>query len=199
MARLDFKRGRFSVDYETNEAMGGLRGLQAGYGDRFDYYRFDRQDSVTDDIYDEAAGTGRAYTYVPDVPALWVVHTEGAREDRETGWYYNDEIHITASFDQLAKIGFERMDLQTASYLKDRIVYDGKVFSVRNVQVLGQIQRRDMVVTIDATQVKPDEMAADFQFARFAHPDENAGMAHDSAGQTTSGAAPAPFIDGGTP
>jgi hypothetical protein len=38
------------------------------------------------------------------------------------------------------------------------------------VQVLGQIQQRDIIVAIDATQVKPDELVNDIQFAQYAVP-----------------------------
>lgn len=192
MARLDRKIGRFSVDYETNEIMAGIRGWVEGFGDFFDYYRFDRQDSVSDDVYDEGTGIGKRYLLTPMVPAIHVVHREGGTEDVDTGWYYNDDLHITASYDMLAKIGLKKMDLDTGSYLKDRIQYDGKIFRVTSISVLGQVQRRDIIVTFDATQVKPDELVDDAQFVRWSTfpPPEILGGPSPS---------PVPFIDGGTP
>lgn len=172
MSRMDNKVGRFSVDYETNELMAALRGWQEANGDHLDYYRFDKVDSVEDDIYDSGAGVGKVYLLIPSVPVLHVVHTEGMNEDQNTGWYYNDDLHVTASYDMLAKIGFANFDLQTGSYLKDRIQYDDKIFRVTKIQVLGQVQRRDTIVTMEATQVKWDELVDDAQFARWATPDQ---------------------------
>lgn len=56
------------------------------------------------------------------------------------------------------------LDIDTAVFLNDRIVYDSKVFRVAAIEVLGQIQRRDIVVGIDATQIKPDQLVNDPQF-----------------------------------
>jgi hypothetical protein len=64
------------------------------------------------------------------------------------------------------------MDLNTQNYLKDRFVYDTKVFRVTSVQVLGQIKQKDIIVSIDATQVKPDEMVNDLQFAQYVTPND---------------------------
>lgn len=171
MARTDAKVGRFSVDYETNEINAAIRGWVGVNGDHLDYYRYDKADSIEDDIYDEGSGVGKEYLLIPSVPVLHVVHTEGTDEDLDTGWYYNDLLHVTASVDMLRHIGYQDLDLQTGSFLKDRIQYDDKIFRVTGIKVLGQVQRRDIIVTMDATQVKWDELVDDAQFARWATPD----------------------------
>jgi hypothetical protein len=75
---------------------------------------------------------------------------------------------VTLSFDQIKKMGLDKMDLNTGNYLKDRFVYDTKVFRVTRIEIMGQIQQKDIIVSIDATQVKPDEMVNDIQFAQYA-------------------------------
>jgi len=35
------------------------------------------------------------------------------------------------------------------------------------INVLGQIQRRDLIVSIEATQVRGDELVNDAQFAKY--------------------------------
>lgn len=169
IGRIGWKGGRFNVDYETSEIYRGLRDWQRWTGDKVNYFRFAYDQSSVDPVYGEASSTnGRVYFGPNLIPALHVIHVEGENQNTENGFYFNDEAHITLSFDQLKRTGLERMDLDTQNYLKDRFVYDTKVFRVTNVQILGQIQQKDIIVSIDGTQVKPDEMVNDIQFAQYA-------------------------------
>lgn len=171
--RAGWKGGRFSVDYETASIYGGLRDWQRWTGDKIYYYRFAYDQSSVDPVYGEAdAPLGRIYFEQGLIPALHVIHIEGDNDNSEDGFYYNDRAHVTMSFDQLKKLGLNRMDINTQNYLKDRFVYDSKVFRVTSFQILGQIQQKDIIVAIDATQVKPDELANDIQFAQFAIPND---------------------------
>lgn len=170
MGRLDFESGRFTADYETNEIHGATRGWQSEFGDQILYYRYWGEQSEVHDIWTEPTGVGRVWHPPHEVPVLHATHVEGRVEDRAQGLYYNDDLYVTASYDQLRKIGFTEMDLTHQSYLRDRIVYDFRVFRVTRIQVLGQIQRRDAVVSIEGTQVKPDEMLNDEGFEAFANP-----------------------------
>ena len=170
MGRLDFGSGRFDADYETNNIHEALRGWQSEFGDNVLYYRFWGEESQIHDIWDEATGGGRVWHPPSEIEVLHVTHVEGGSEDREQGQYYNDTIYITASFEQLRRLGMEEMDMQHQTYLRDRIVYDFRVFRVTRLQITGQIQRRDAIVSIEGTQVKPDEMLNDRGFEQFANP-----------------------------
>lgn len=173
MGRIGWKGGRFSVDWETSEIYKGLRDWQRWTGDEVAYFRFAYDQSTVDPVYGEAAGPlGRVYFGPNIIPALHVIHIEGDNDNTVNGFYYNDRAHVTLSFDQLKRAGLDKMDLNTQNYLKDRFVYDTKVFRVTSVQILGQIQKRDIIVAIDATQVKPDEMVNDLQFAQYATPND---------------------------
>lgn len=173
MGRIGWKGGRFSVDWETSEIYKGLRDWQRWTGDSVYYYRFAYDQSSVDPVYGEAdSANGRVYFGPNLIPALHVIHFEGDNDNTLEGFYYNDRAHVTLSFDQLKRTGLDRMDLNTQNYLKDRFVYDTKVFRVTSVQILGQIQQKDIIVAIDATQVKPDEMVNDLQFAQYATPND---------------------------
>lgn len=173
MGRIGWKGGRFSVDFETSEIYRGLRDWQRWTGDEVYWYHFAYDQSSIDPVYGEAAGPmGRVYFGPNILPALHVIHIEGENDNTEKGFYYNDRAHITLSFDQLKRTGLDKMDLNTQNYLKDRFVYDTKVFRVTSVQILGQLQQKDIIVAIDATQVKPDEMVNDVQFAQYATPND---------------------------
>jgi hypothetical protein len=165
MARLDWKRGRFSLTYEQDQMDAALRGRQDEIGDSVNWYRFDKADSVMDDIYDEGVGIGRVYKGPFPVPMMHVVHDEGPNENGDGGFYYNDSVHATASFDQLRRrAGFQFVDIDHQLYLKDRLVYDDRVFRITRLSIIGQVNRRDVIVSIDATQVKSEELVNDAQF-----------------------------------
>jgi hypothetical protein len=169
MGRIGWKGGRFSVDFETSEIYRGLRDWQRWTGDQIYYYRFAYDQSTKDPTYGEATGPlGRVYFGPNNIPALHVIHVEGENENTEYGFYSNDRAHVTLSFDQLKRLGMNKMDLNTANYLKDRFVYDTKVFRVTSVQITGQIQQKDIIISIEATQVKPSELVNDVQFAQYA-------------------------------
>lgn len=169
MGRLDWKRGRFNTDtWETKEINGALRGYQSTQVyDEVEYYRFSHRLSEMGDIYDEGVGVGKVFRLPVTVPVLHVNHEEGVNENTDEGFYFNDDLYVTASFDQLYRTGLVFQDIHTQKYLKDRIVYDTRVFRVTNMSILGQVRERDVIVAIRATQVKPDELVNDPQFQDF--------------------------------
>lgn len=176
---MGWKGGRFNVDYETAEIYEGLRDWQRWTGDKLNYFKFIYDQSDVDPVYGEAEGpNGRIYFGPTSIPALHVIHIEGDNQNREEGFYYNDEVHATLSYDQINRLGIGRGNLatQTQTYLKDRVEYRGKVYRVTNVQILGQIQRKPIVITIDATQLRPEELVNDIQFAQYVNVDQLTGV-----------------------
>lgn len=168
MSRMDYKRGRFNPDYETDKILGALDGFQVVDGDWADYYRFDPTLSQMDTVYDEPTGNGLVFAPAVRIQAIHVEHVEGANEDSENGFYYNDDAALIVAFDKVLQAGMDYADIMTGNYLKDRVVYDRKVFRVRQISVRGQMQKRDIIVAISTTQVKPDELVWDAQFAEWA-------------------------------
>jgi len=169
VGRLDFKRGRFTIGAETRSIEKGLRGYQGIAGDQILYYRFHRELSVEDPVYDEGASVGRVFHGPFSVPVLHVVHRQGDdRAGGTQGFYTVDSLQVTAGFRQLARVGLSRTDVRTNGYLRDRIVYDEKVWAITQMLALGQVRRADLVVAISATQMKADELVDDAQFAAYA-------------------------------
>lgn len=167
MSRLDWKRGRFSADLETDRIFKGLRGWRDVNGDWLNYYRFDSAATQLDPIYGEAIGTGRMYKSPVRMPCLHVTHLRGANENGTAGFYTNDDLDATIAFDLFLQMGMSYADIDTQNYLKDRVLYDTKVFRVTNIAVRGQIQERDIIVGLTATQCKPDELVDDQQFKQW--------------------------------
>lgn len=168
MSRIDWKRGRWGAEVETQQIGDALRGYQPAFGDQINYYRFDFTNSVKHNVYDESSGAGRVFKGPIEVPALRVTHTFGGDMLEETGFYTNDQIQVTAGFRQLARTGLTHADLRNGRYLRDRLAYDDKLFRVLGMAIEGQIVRTDIIVTITATQLKPDEIADDAAFSAYA-------------------------------
>lgn len=169
MGRLDWKQGRFDNKYEVAGIENALRGFQGSQiEDSVDYFRFDRTNSQMDDVYNEGYGTGLVFHPSVNIPALHVTHNEGGRTSQEEGFYWNDDLYVTTSYDIFTRTGLTNADVHHERYLKDRILYDNLIFRVNSIQILGQVDRRDVIVSIEATQVKPDEMSNDPQFAAYA-------------------------------
>jgi hypothetical protein len=165
MGRMDWKAGRFSADNETDRMFKGLRGWRDVNGDWLNYYRYDAVNTVSN-IYGEAIG-GRKYLAPVRVPCLHVTHMEGGNDNAAYGFYQNDDLDATIAFDLFIQMGMTYADIETENYLKDRVLYERKVFRVTQLAVRGQIQRRDIIVGLTATQCKPDELVVDPIFAQW--------------------------------
>jgi hypothetical protein len=168
MARSDAKKGRFNADSETTRIFHGISGYQNIYGDYLSYFRLSRGLSDTDPVYGEATGGGRVYTGPYRIPATHVTHIEGQNEYGDKGFYYSDSLSAQISFSSFIACGMTFADIETGNYLNDRVVYDRKLFRVTDLAIRGQIQERDIMVGLDAQQLKPGEVADDPQFAAYA-------------------------------
>lgn len=171
MGRLDWKRGRFNTDFEVGQIEGAIRGYQGSQiQDSVEYFRFHRADSQSGDVYDEGYGVGLVFHPSVNLPALHVTHTEGGQQSGEdnSGFYFGDTIYVTTSFQIFNRTGLTQADVHHERYLKDRVLYDGLIFRVETINILGQVNEQDTVVSFEGTQIKPDEMSNDPQFAEYA-------------------------------
>lgn len=167
MSRLDWKKGRWTASQETDQIFEGMRGWRDVSGDWLDYYRYDPSKTEIDPIYDEAIGLGRAYFPAVRIPCLHVTHIEGENENGTSGFYYNDTLSASIAFDQFVGVGMNFADIRTGDYINDRVYYDQKIFRVVQLSIRGQIQQRDIIVGMDATQMKPDELVDDQLFRQW--------------------------------
>lgn len=177
MARVDHKRGRLNTDQATDKILSAMRGYAENQGDWLTYYRFDELHTVVDDVYDEAIGDGLLFLPPVRMQCLHVTHVEGGNENSDRGFYYNDDLDARIGFDLFLQAGMTMADIATGDYLKDRVLYDRKLFRVTQLAVEGQVQERDLIVGLSATQLKPDELVNDVQFAAW-----SLGGANDTIG-----------------
>lgn len=167
MSRLDWKRGRWSADTETDREYKAMRGWRDVLGDFIDYYQFNSDATVLDPIYDEATGQGRVYFPRVRIPVLHVVLIVGDNENTDMGFYFNDTLEISCAFDQFMGVVANHPDILTGDFLKDRIYYNQKIFRVIQIEPRGKIQERPTIMAISATQLKPDELVDDQIFAQW--------------------------------
>jgi hypothetical protein len=165
MARIDTKHGRQNNDQATDKILQAMRGYAENNGDWITYYRFNDAATVMDPVYDEAIGQGLVYSPPVRVQCVHVIHVEGGNENGDKGFYYNDDLDATIAFDLFLEAGMTMADIQTGNYDVDRLLYDRKLFRVTQLSVEGQIQERDIIIGLSATQLKPDELVNDVQFA----------------------------------
>lgn len=167
MGRLDWKKGRFTSDQETDRIYKAMRGWRDVSGDWVDYYKFNASATLIGDIYDEATGTGRVYSARIRVPVLHATIIPGDNQNGDMGFYYNDALQIIVAFDQFTGVGMDYADVLQGNYLKDRIYYNQKVFRVLSMTPAGKIQERPTMIEINATQLRPDELIDDQEFAQW--------------------------------
>lgn len=167
-SRLDWKRGRWNVNAETTLIHRALRGWQRAVGDRVTYWRWQYNPSEMHAVYDEGTGVGRIFSGPWQLPVLHADHGEaGNSQPRDSGLSVTDRLEITAEFDQLTRVGLTDLDIRHGAYQRDRVAYDGLLYAVQHVDILGQIRRRDMIVRISCVQIRDDELVDDAQFADY--------------------------------
>jgi hypothetical protein len=167
VARIDWKRGRWGAEIETQQIADALHGYQPAFGDQVSYFRFDLSHSVKHNVYDEATSTGRAFKGPVEVPVLHVIHEFGGDTLNEAGFYTNDELQVTCGFRQLGRTGLTHADLRNGRYLRDRIAYDDKLYRILEMDIRGQLVRSDIVVGIRGVQLKSDEIVDDGMFRQY--------------------------------
>lgn len=164
-SRLDWKRGRFNVNTETTLIHRALRGYQRQVGDIMTYWRFDYNSSQMHPVYDEASGPGRVYYGPWQIPVIHVNHGEaGDTNPRDSGLYVRDTLFIIAEFSQISRAGLTDADIKHGAYQRDRVAYNNSLFAVSHMDILGQIRRRDIIVSLTCEQLRDDELVDDPQF-----------------------------------
>lgn len=146
-----------------------MRGWRDTWGDEIDYWHLDPGASGFDDVFLEAIDQGRVYTGPTRLPVMHVTHMRGENENGQFGFYYNDTLTFQVAFDLFVQSGMSLADIDTGEYENDRVTYDQKAFRVIKLSVEGKIQRRPTMISIECTQLKPDELRDDQWWSMYAN------------------------------
>lgn len=151
----------FSPKFEVNSIHHGIeRDLQQFSGTRIQWYLFDPATTTSDDIYDWGYGTGWNPNPI-EVDVVDAIRVEGPEQVYEQGLYTRDRLTVVVSWRELERRDLQELATNVEPHLKDRFVYDNWVFTPLDIQVAGQVREWNTIVSINAVEVRPDELVND--------------------------------------
>lgn len=156
---------RFSVESELSRIDTGLvSDAQKEWGVSVEWFRFDEDATVVDDLYD--VGATRRWQAPLRIPALWVIRDEGRDTYDQDGLYVTETLQIALSKsvlrDKLHWVSLEQMILD---HLRDRLRFEGVVYTIVSFQPMGQLLNRDTIIGVTANKVRSDQYMWDPDFA----------------------------------
>lgn len=155
---------RFTVQGELNRIDKGLRrDAQHDWGTEVQWWRYDPESEVHD-TYD--VGSPRQWRPYVIVPVLSAIALEGRDTHDDLGLYTSETIEVVVTKQQLRDYLYwhgmlNREGLQ--SFLRDRIGYEDRVYTITSAQLEGQLHQRDTIVAISGKEVRSDEQLLDEQ------------------------------------
>jgi hypothetical protein len=160
----------FGVRFEQESIDAGLAAQQEETGTTLFWWFFNPHASRVDPVYDEGSmASGLRWQGPYPIAAYSATRTEGAKQMTDEGFYTVDTITVWLSYRQAANHGLLPEADRTNQHLKDRFVWDGKVWSPENIvsrNLLSGGGTRAMIV-VTAVEVKPEEMVNDVDFLRY--------------------------------
>ncbi|WP_371590918.1 hypothetical protein [Streptomyces sp. NBC_00470] len=163
--RADWKKwGRFNIQAESDYMDEAMRRWQSMRGDTVAWFHLLKSESEYNPIYDESAGAGKEYNGPIYVPVLGAYRDQASADRTDIGLNQVGRLRLTMSYRQISRVGLTWTDLKNEKYLSDRIAYDGSIFRVDMMLVLGQIHRRDFIVAFEGTELKDEDIADDDAF-----------------------------------
>lgn len=166
-------RGRFfSTRYDTKRMQVDMQAYQEQMGQLVQWWFFDLGTSTYDETYGEPdLYGGRRYKGPTEIPVMSAVRIPGDRRRSDSGLYTVDTLEVRMSYEQARKAGLgPDVDVTTTPHLNDRIGYEGRIFELRDILVSGQYDPTQtyLVMLVTATQLRPDELVMDTDFAAYA-------------------------------
>lgn len=169
-------QGRFKIDFETKSMDEGMVDeLRDPVGTIVDWWLWDEQfaidhpDEVYDPIYDVSRsddGYGRRWKSPFELPVIVAQQIRGSNVMNERGFYTVDTLRLVISVADINRL-LPRMIDNPNFHIRDRITFQGQVFTPTRVNPRGRYAERYSVVTIDCTMVNGEELVNDSQFQQF--------------------------------
>lgn len=156
----------FNNDFDLKRMDRDIRQEQEGHGTTVDWYFY--LGAVVDPTYDEG---GRRWRGPVPMPVVSAVPAQGANVPSDSGRFVTDTIELRMSYRQITGRGIgPDISSDFENHYADRFVFRGHVYSVTAIRIDGHFdpQARDVMVRIDAGQLRPDELVNDVDFAEYA-------------------------------
>lgn len=154
--------GRFDPELEVKSIRHGItQDLQMPVGQDVKWLVFDPIASTIDAVYDVGASDGgREWKKPITIPVVnaYVFQNEQYANDR--GLYMVDTLRLFINFDDVIRY-LPSLDAEPDTHIKDRVEFRGQLYSPNRIFPRGQVNLDYMMLTVDLTQVKPEEQVND--------------------------------------
>ncbi len=150
--------GRFDSPFEVDHIWEGIsRELQRPVGQDVLWYRYESSSSTVDPIYDVGSPQGgRAYRDPVTLPVINAYVTQGQQFDNDRGLYMVDILRLFVNYEDVKRV-FPTIVSQPDVFIKDRVMFRDQIYAPNRVNPRGQVSYDYMTMTIDLTQLKPEE------------------------------------------
>lgn len=165
------EQGRFTVPKEHSSIASGIDyDLQRQVGQSIAWWRFDKEGTTVDEIYDVGDSTGGRYYHQPiTIPTILAVIIQGEVRQTDRGFYNTDVLRATVNITEIDAHLQDSLSDALNDYYLDRIVYRHEVFVPTRVYPRGLVGDKYTVFTIEADQVNPEQLVNDPQFLNYAN------------------------------
>ena len=154
--------GRFDPEFEIKSIRSGVtQDLQRPVGQTVQWWLFSVTDTEVDSVYDVGASTGGRVWHKPftlPVVNAYVFQNEQYQNDR--GLYMVDTLRLFINYDDVIRF-IPTLDSNPDLHIKDRCEFRGQMYSANRIFPRGQVTWDYMMLTVDLTQVKPEEQVND--------------------------------------
>lgn len=189
-------QGRFKIDFETQSMDEGIVDeLRDPVGTEVDWWVWndrdlaDNYDNWVDNTYDVSnSGSNKGRRWKPSfkLPVILAQQMRGQNIMNERGFYTTDTMRLVVSVADINRL-LPAMINNPSQHIKDRIVFQGYVFTPMRVNPRGRYKDRYSVVTIDCNMVNAEELVNDPQFQSFTSVPEDFGFGVGGYGSETYG------------
>lgn len=184
-------QGRFKIDYETQSMDEGIVDeLRDPVGTEVDWWVWSDSnlvDNYTDwvdntyDVSSSVLGKGRQWKTPFKLPVILAQQMRGQNVMNERGLYTTDTMRLVVSVADINRL-LPAMINNPTQHIKDRVVFQGFVFTPVRVNPRGRYKDRYSVVTIDCNMVNAEELVNDPQFQSFTSVPAEFGYGYNSYG-----------------
>ena len=167
--RASHPGGRFTVESEIDRYWDGIsEDLQRPVGGEVPWYRFDLSSTTVDDVYDVGAA-GRVWESPRPLKYIVAQVFQGETFQNDRGFYNADVLRLTISMQDIL-LAFPDFTATADSFLKDRVIFNGKPFRPTRIYQKGRVLDRYTVITMDLIEEKAEENVNDPQFQEYSDP-----------------------------
>lgn len=172
MSRAGQPGGRFDARYEAHSVSAGARDdLEQPFGQNVEWWAYDVAAQQVDSVYDVGvpAVGGRVWKGPYRLPVISAHQIQGKTpQQNHEGFFNADRLRLVVRVDTARQVGLKHIADHPDQLLADRVQWRGQVYKPEGVQPRGIVGHdRYLIVSIDATQIRPDELINDPSFPSY--------------------------------